>query len=65
MRAWIVMFTGAVPLEEYHRLAESGELQKYRVDAPSRPCSKVLGFTLIVIGLTLLVLVVSGFIGRA
>jgi len=68
-----VMFTGAVPLEEfrrehaleYRRLVESGELQKYLVDAPSRPFtlgSKVLGFTLIAIGLTLLVLVVHGLL---
>ena len=72
----IVMFTGAVPLEEfkrehaleYRRLADSGELRKYLVDAPSRPFtlgSKVLGFTLLAVGLTLLVLVVSGFVGRA
>jgi len=70
-----VMFTGAVPLEEfkrehtleYKRLVEAGQLQKYLVDAPSRPMSvgsKVLGFTLIAIGLLLLVLVVAGFIGR-
>jgi cytochrome c551/c552/cytochrome b subunit of formate dehydrogenase len=71
----IVMFTGAVPLEEfrrehaleYRRLVESGELQKHLVDAPSRPFtlgSKVLGFTLIAIGLTLLVLVARGFFTR-
>jgi len=70
-----VMFTGAVPLEEfrrehaleYKRLLESGQLSRYLVDAPSRPMtlgSKVLGFTLIAIGLTLLVLVVSGFMAR-
>jgi cytochrome b subunit of formate dehydrogenase len=69
----IVMFTGSVPLEEfkrehaleYKRLAESGELQKYLVDAPSRPFtlgSKVLGFTLIAIGLALLVLVLDGLL---
>ena len=62
-----------VPLEEfkrehplqYQRLVESGELE----DAPGRPRrrqpmvvgSKVLGFTLIVIGLTLLTLVAIGF----
>ena len=68
-----VMFTGAVPLEEfrrehaleYRRLLESGELKKYLVDAPSRPMrlgSKVLGFTLIAIGLTLLVLVLHGLL---
>ena len=70
-----VMFTGAVPLEEfrrehaleYRRLKESGELAKHLVDAPSRPMtlgSKMLGFTLIAIGLMLLVLVVSSFVAR-
>jgi hypothetical protein len=70
-----VMFTGAVPLEEfrrehaleYLRLKESGELDKHLVDAPSRPMtlgSKILGFTLIAIGLALLVLVLSGFVAR-
>ncbi|MFZ4536490.1 formate dehydrogenase subunit gamma [Propionivibrio sp.] len=64
----LVMFTGTVPLEEYkrdhpleyQRLLDSGELEKHLVDAPSQPmtkASKVLGFTLIVIGLTLLTLV--------
>jgi thiosulfate reductase cytochrome b subunit len=72
----IVMFTGAVPLEEfrrehaleYKRLLESGELQRYLVDAPSRPLtlgSKVLGFTLIAIGLILLVAVLAGWMGVA
>jgi hypothetical protein len=71
----IVMFTGAVPLEEYKRehtleygrLLASGELEKYLVDAPSRPMtrgSKVLGATLITIGLVLLILVLLGFWGR-
>jgi hypothetical protein len=69
----VVMFTGAVPLEEfrrehaleYQRLVASGELKKHLVDAPSRPFalgSKVLGFTLIAIGLTLLVLVLHGLL---
>jgi len=72
----IVMFTGAVPLEEfrrehaleYKRLVESGELQRYLVDAPSRPLtlgSRVLGFTLIAIGLVLLVAVLAGWMGVA
>src|SRR3970282_1043793 len=72
----IVMFTGAVPLEEfrrehtleYNRLLESGQLAKYLVDAPSRPMtlgSRILGFALIVCGLTLLVLVLIGFTGSA
>jgi len=71
----VVMFTGRVPLEEfkrehaleYRRLKESGELQKYLVDAPSEPLqrgSRILGFTLITIGLILLVLVVTGWIGN-
>jgi cytochrome b subunit of formate dehydrogenase len=70
----ILMFTGVMPLEEYkrehtleyRRLLESGELEKYLVDAPSRPMtvgSKILGTVLILIGLTLLVLVLIGFGG--
>ena len=70
----IVMFTGTVPLEEfrrehtleYARLVESGELEKHLVDAPSRPMtlgSRILGITLIICGLTLLVLVLIGFVG--
>jgi hypothetical protein len=72
----IVMFTGAVSLEEfrrehaleYERLKKSGELDKHLVDAPSRPMtlgSTFLGFVLIAIGLTLLVLVLRGFMERA
>jgi len=68
----IVMFTGAVSLEEfsrehtleYERLVKSGELQKYLVDAPSRPMtlgSRILGIALIVFGLILLALVLIGF----
>ena len=68
----IVMFTGTQSLEEfkrehpahYKRLAESGELANYLVNAPSRPMtigSKILGLALITMGLTLLVLVGIGF----
>jgi cytochrome b subunit of formate dehydrogenase len=68
----IVMFTGAVPLEElkrehplqYQRLVDSGQLEAHLVPPPSAPMvlgSKILGFTLIVIGLTLLTLVAIGF----
>ena len=68
------MFTGSVPLEvymhehrrEYDRLVASGEIDKYLVSAPSEPMSKGskwLGTTLIVIGLTLLTLVLLGFLG--
>jgi hypothetical protein len=68
----IVMFTGAVPLEElkrehplqYQRLVESGELEAHLMPAPSVPMvvgSKILGFALIVVGLTLLTLVAIGF----
>ena len=71
----IVMFTGSVPLEEfkrehtleYRRLVDSGQLEKYLVDAPSRPMTrsaKVLGATLIIVGLTLLSLVLLGFWGN-
>jgi hypothetical protein len=67
------MFTGAVTLEEfrhehgleYKRLLESGELQKYLVDAPSEPMrlgSKILGFCLIAAGLCLLLMVATGWI---
>ena len=70
----IVMFTGAVSLEEfkrehtleYNRLVETGQLAKYLVDAPSRPMtlgSRILGLTLIAFGLTLLILVLIGFTG--
>ncbi len=70
----IVMFTGSMPLEEfrhehtleYKRLVESGQLEKYLVDAPSQPMtlgSTILGFTLIGVGLTLLVLVFIGLVG--
>ncbi|MRW86686.1 cytochrome C [Pseudoduganella sp. FT26W] len=68
----IVMFTGTQSLEEfrdehpaqYERLLASGELQKYLVDAPSKPMrigSKVLGLVLIAFGLILLTLVTIGF----
>ena len=68
------MFTGRVPLEhyrhehrrEYDRLVASGEIDKYLVDAPSQPMargSKILGTVLITIGLTLLTLVLLGFLG--
>lgn len=46
------------------RLVESGELQRHRVDAPSAPMaliSKVLGFTLIAVGLILPAGVAFGF----
>jgi len=68
------MFTGRVPLEhyrhehrrEYDRLLESGELDKYLVQAPSEPmaaASKLLGTVLIIFGLSLLTLVLLGFLG--
>jgi cytochrome b subunit of formate dehydrogenase len=68
-----VMFTGAVPLEEfrrehaleYKRLVDSGELDKHLVDVPSEPMmlgSKILGFSLIAFGLMLLVFVMNGWI---
>ncbi|NNG13000.1 MAG: hypothetical protein HKM88_07090, partial [Halobacteria archaeon] len=49
---------------QYDRLVESGELDNYLVDAPSRPMtigSKILGLTLITIGLVLLFIVAAGF----
>ena len=68
----VVMFTGTQSIEEfradhpaqYLRLVESGELEKYLVDAPSRQMhvgSVILGLTLISVGLTLLTLVAIGF----
>jgi len=68
------MFTGVVPLEhyrhehrrEYDRLVASGEIEKYLVDAPTEPMargSSILGAVLITIGLTLLTLVLLGFLG--
>jgi hypothetical protein len=68
----IQMFTGTVPVEEfakdhtvqYRRLVESGELDRYLIDAPTRPMttgSKILGFVLITAGLSLLTLVLVGF----
>jgi cytochrome b subunit of formate dehydrogenase len=71
----IVMFTGAVPLGEfrrehaleYQRLVQEGRLEEFLVDAPSAPMtrySKILGGSLITIGLSLLVLVLTGFMGH-
>lgn len=68
----VVMFTGTFSLEEfkhdhgveYQRLVDTGELEKYLVDAPSpakMAFSRALGFVLISIGLTLLTLVAIGF----
>jgi cytochrome b subunit of formate dehydrogenase len=68
----ILMFTGKMPLEEfkrehlveYKRLVADGELDKFLVDAPSRPmtvASTALGFTLMGAGLFLLVFVLYGF----
>lgn len=68
----VVMFTGTQSIEEfrkdhpaqYQRLKDSGELEQYLVDAPSRQMhvgSVILGLVLITIGLTLLVLVANGF----
>ena len=70
----VVMFTGTQTIEEfradhpahYLRLVESGELEKYLVDAPSKQMhlgSVILGLTLITCGLTLLVLIAIGFFG--
>jgi hypothetical protein len=67
------MFTGTQSLQEfrhehraqYDRLVETGQLEKYLVDAPSAPftrASKILGLVLIAIGLTLLGMIVVGFL---
>ncbi len=71
----VVMFTGSMPLEEfkreyaveYDRLVANGELQRYLVDAPSRPMtlgSKLLGFSLVAVGLALLVMMAIGVGGK-
>ena len=68
----VVMFTGTFSLEEfkhehpleYQRLLDSGELQDRLVDAPSpakMKASRILGFTLIVFGLSMLTMVGIGF----
>jgi hypothetical protein len=70
----IVMFTGAVSLEEFRRehtleydeLVATGELDRYLVDVPSQSMtlgSRILGIVLLAFGLTLLVLVLVGFAG--
>ena len=70
-----VMFTGRWDLEEfkeerpehYERLKASGELDKYIQEPPSKQFETVsyaLGFTLLGIGLFLLVLVIIGFFHR-
>ncbi|MCM2309203.1 MAG: hypothetical protein NDI91_17235, partial [Sulfuritalea sp.] len=51
---------------QYQRLVDTGELEKYLVDAPSRPFtigSKILGLVLIFFGLSLLVMIAIGFFG--
>jgi len=69
----IVMFTGAVTIEEfkrehtleYNELVATGRLDRYLVDAPSPAMTlgaKILGIALLAIGLTLLALVVIGFV---
>ena len=71
----LVIFTGSMPLEEfkreyaveYTRLVETGELKQHLVDAPSRPLtlgSKVVGFSLVAVGLALLVMMAIGFSGN-
>ncbi|VAW57590.1 Cytochrome c family protein precursor [hydrothermal vent metagenome] len=68
-----VMFSGSWDLEEfkherpleYARLKETGELEKHLVKPPSKFANiifHILGFSLLAIGLTLLSLVIIGFI---
>jgi len=72
----VVMFTGVQSIEEfrrehtdqYNRLVAAGEFDKYLVDTPSRSMTlgaKILGLTLLCIGLLLLILVAIGFFGGA
>jgi len=69
----IVMFTGAVSLEEFKRehtlefneLVASGRLKDYLVDVPSPAMklgARILGIVLLACGLTLLTLVIAGFV---
>jgi cytochrome b subunit of formate dehydrogenase len=71
----VVIFTGSMPLEEfkreygveYARLVETGELKQHLVDAPSRPLtlgSKIVGFSLVAVGLALLVMMAIGLSGN-
>ena len=68
----ITIFTGAVPLEEfkhdhrleYERLLASGKLEKHLVKPPSHAMqtgSRVLAAVLILMGLTLLTLAITGY----
>jgi len=70
-----VMFSGSWDLEEfkeerpleYERLVASGELEKHLVKPPSKLANVVyhiLGFTLLGIGISLLVMVLVGFFER-
>jgi len=67
----IVIFTGSMPIEEfkrefgaeYDRLVDSGQLQDYLVQTPSRPMtigSTILGSGLILVSLILLVFIFNG-----
>jgi hypothetical protein len=52
---------------EYARLVETGEFKQHLVDAPSRPLtlgSKIVGFSLVAVGLALLVMMAIGFSGN-
>ncbi|VAW68414.1 Cytochrome c family protein precursor [hydrothermal vent metagenome] len=68
-----VMFTGSWDLEEfkherpleYARLKESGELEKHLVKPPSKRANiifHIIGFTLLATGITLLAMVIIGFV---
>ncbi|VAW60264.1 hypothetical protein MNBD_GAMMA11-2368 [hydrothermal vent metagenome] len=68
-----VMFSGSWDLEafkherplEYARLKESGELEKHLVKPPSKKANiifHIIGFTLLATGLTLLAMVIIGFV---
>ena len=69
----VIMFTGTMTLEEfteerrveYERLVTEDRLKDYLVGAPTAKMakySKILGFTLLAIGLIELLLVISGFL---
>ena len=69
----IMMFVGSMPMEEYkeertvefQRVVQQGKLEEMMVEPPSDKLkfySKILGFTLIFTGLTLLFLALSGLL---
>ncbi len=68
-----VIFTGSVPIEElkkdrprlYKELVESGELDKYLVDPPSKEfltAAKVFGFAALITGIVFIILIIYAMV---